>query len=82
MISFINHPSKVMLKIILNGLKPQTEKIITEKQAGLRAGRSTTVAPKRPKSICQKCRWQVTPKHTHTFDPMKSEWADYATVQA
>ena len=31
-----------MLKIILNRLKPQAEKIIAEKQAGLRAGRSTT----------------------------------------
>ena len=31
---------------------------------------------------CQKCRWQVTPKHMYTLDPSKSEWADYATVQA
>ena len=41
-ISFISHPSKVMLKIILNRLKPQAEKIIAEEQAGFRAGRSTT----------------------------------------
>ena len=25
---------------------------------------------------------QVTHKHAHTLDPTKSEWADYATVQA
>ena len=31
-----------MLKIILNRLKPQAEKIITEERAGFRAGRSTT----------------------------------------
>ena len=31
-----------MLKIILNRLKPQAEKIIAEEQEGLRAGRSTT----------------------------------------
>ena len=31
-----------MLKIILNRLKPQAERIIPEEQAGLRAGRSTT----------------------------------------
>ena len=31
-----------MLKIILNELKPQAEKIITEEQAGFRARRSTT----------------------------------------
>ena len=31
-----------MLKIILNRLNPQAEKIIAEEQAGFRAGRSTT----------------------------------------
>ena len=41
-LSLISHPSKVMLKIILNRLKPQAEKIITEEQASFRAGRSTT----------------------------------------
>ena len=41
-ISLISHPSKVMLKIILNRLKPQAKKIIAEEQAGFRAGRSTT----------------------------------------
>lgn len=41
-ISLISHPSKVMLKIILNRLKPQAEEIIKEEQAGFRPGRSTT----------------------------------------
>ena len=41
-ISLISHPSKVMLKIILNRLKSQAEKIIAEEQAGFRARRSTT----------------------------------------
>ena len=41
-ISLISYPSKVMLKIIPTRLKPQAEKIITEEQAGFRAGRSTT----------------------------------------
>ena len=40
----------------------------------------TAVAPKRPKLFCQKCWQQVTPKHTYTFDQMKSEWADYAVL--
>ena len=40
-ISLISHPSKIMLKIILDRLKPQAE-IIAEEQAGFRAGRSTT----------------------------------------
>ena len=42
----------------------------------------TAVGRKRPRSFCQKCRWQVTPKHVYILDPMKSEWADCAAVQA
>ena len=42
----------------------------------------TTMARKIPRSFYQKCRWQVTPKHAYTLDPLKSEWADYAAVQA
>ena len=33
---------KVMMKVILNRLKPQAEKINAEEQTGFRAGRSTT----------------------------------------
>ena len=44
--------------------------------------RVTAVARKRPRSFCQKCRWQVTPKHAYNLDPTKSEWADYAAVEA
>ena len=40
-ISLINHPSKVMLKIILNKLNPHAE-IAAEDLAGFRVGRSTT----------------------------------------
>ena len=40
------------------------------------------MARKRPRSFCQKCRWQVTPEHAYTLDPSKSEWADHAAVQA
>ena len=36
---------------------------------------------KRPWSFCQKCRWQVTPKHAYSLDPSKSEWADHAATQ-
>ncbi|GFN86804.1 endonuclease-reverse transcriptase [Plakobranchus ocellatus] len=35
-ISLISHLSKVMLKVILNGLKPEAENIIAEEQAGFR----------------------------------------------
>ena len=41
-ISLISHASKVMLKILLNRLKPQAEEIIAEEQAGFRSKRSTT----------------------------------------
>ena len=44
--------------------------------------RVTAVARRRPRSICQKCIWQVTPKHAYTHELTKSEWADYAAVQA
>ena len=44
--------------------------------------RVTAAARKRSRSFCQKCRWLVTLKHTYAFDPTKSEWADYAAVQA
>ena len=44
--------------------------------------RVTAVARKRPWSICQKCRWQATSKQAYTLDPRKSDWADYAAVQA
>ena len=43
--------------------------------------RVTAAAPKRSRSFCQKCTWQVTPKHPYTHDTTKSEWADYA-IQA
>ena len=43
--------------------------------------RVTAVASKTPRSFCQKCRWQVTPKHAYTLDPTKSKRANYA-VQA
>ena len=37
---------------------------------------------KDPGHSAKKCRWQVTPKDTYTHDPLKSEWANYAAVQA
>ena len=38
--------------------------------------RGTAVAPKRPRSFCRKTGG------AYTHDPTKSEWADYAAVQA
>ena len=53
-ISIISHPSKVMLKIILNRLKPQAERFIAEEQAGFRAGRSTTEQIFNLRILCEK----------------------------
>ena len=53
-IIIISHPSKVRLKIILNRLKPQAEKIIAEEQAGFRAGRSTTEQIFNLRILCEK----------------------------
>ena len=52
-ISLISYPSKVMLKMILNRLKPQA-KIMAEEQAGFRAGRSTTQQIFNLRILCEK----------------------------
>ena len=41
-ISLISHPSKVMLKVVLNRLKTMAEEILLEEQAGFRDGRGTS----------------------------------------
>ena len=46
-----------MLKIILNRLKPQAEKIIAEEHAGFRAGRSTTEQIFNLRIFCEKYLW-------------------------
>ena len=43
-----------MLKIMLNRLKPQAEKIIVEEQAGFRAGRNTTEQIFNWQILCEK----------------------------
>ena len=53
-ISLISHVSKVMLKTILNRLKPQAEKIIAEEQTGFRAGKSTTDQIFNLQILCEK----------------------------
>ena len=37
---------------------------------------------KDPGHSAESAGWQVTPNHTYTLVPTKSEWADYAAVQA
>ena len=54
-ISLISYPSKVMLRILLNRLKPQAEEVIKEEQTGFRAGRSTTEQIFNLRILCEKC---------------------------
>ena len=53
-INLIRHPSIVILKIILKRLQPQAEEIITEEQAGFRAGRITTEQIFNLRILCEK----------------------------
>ena len=53
-ISLISHPKKVILRILLNRLKPQAEEIIKEEQAGFRAGRSTAEQMFNLRILCEK----------------------------
>ena len=53
-ISLNSQPSKVMLKIILNRVKPQAEKITAEEKVGFRAGRSTTESIYNLRFLCEK----------------------------
>ena len=74
-ISLISHPSKVMLRILLNRLKPQAEEIIKEKQAGFRAGWSTTEQIFNLRILCEKYL-QHQQNLYHVFvDFKKALWA-------
>ena len=53
-INLISHPSKVMLKINLNRLKPQAEKILAGEQASFKTGRSTTEQIFNLRILCEK----------------------------
>ena len=53
-LSLISHPSKVLLRIILNRLKFQAKDIIAEEQAGFMKGRSTVEQIFNLRSITEK----------------------------
>ena len=82
-ISLISHPSKVMLKIILNRLKTQAEKIITEEKAGFRAGRSTT---EQISNLCILCKKYLQHQQDlyHVFIDFKKafDWVWHAALWA
>ena len=82
-IRFINHPSKVMLRVILNRRKPQAEEIIVEEQAGLRAGRSTTEQIFDLRILCEKYL-QHQQNLYHVFIDLKQafDWEWHAALWA
>ena len=53
-ICLISHASKVMLKVLLNRLKPEAENIIAEEQSGFRPGRSTAEQIFNLRIICER----------------------------
>ena len=59
-----------MLKLLLNRLKPQAEKIIAEEQAGFRAGRSTTEQIFNLPILCEKYLQQQQDLY-HVFKDFK-----------
>ncbi|CAH1240999.1 Hypp6277 [Branchiostoma lanceolatum] len=65
-ISLISHPSKILLKVILNRLQPQAEQILSEEQAGFRKGRSCAEQIFNLRLICEKYRELGKPVY-HTF---------------
>ena len=75
-ISLISHSSKVMLKVILNRLKPQAEEIIAEEQAGFRAGRSTTEQIFNLRILCEKYL-QHQQNLYHVFIDLKTALTEY-----
>ena len=72
-ISLISHPSKIMLKILLNRLKPQAEWIIAEEQASFRAGRSATEQIFNLRIICERYL-QYQQDLYHVFVDFKKEF--------
>ena len=75
-ISLISHSSKVMLKVILNRLKPQAEDIIAEVQAGFRAGKSTTEQIFNLRILCEKYL-QHQQNLYHVFIDFKKPLTEY-----
>ena len=54
-ISLISHPSKIMLRIILNRLRRRSEEVLSEEQAGFRAKRSTVEQVFNSRILIEKC---------------------------
>ena len=69
-ISLISHTGKVLLRVILNRLQPQVEKLLAEEQAGFRPGRSTVEQIFNLRIICEKYR-ELNKELHHNFIDFK-----------
>ena len=65
-ISLIRHPSKILLKVIVERLQPQAEAIVSEEQAGFRKVRSITEQIFNLRVMCEKFRQSGKPVY-HNF---------------
>ena len=70
-ISLISHGSTVMLKIVLNRLKPYAENIIAEERAGFRHGTSTIEQIFNLRIICKKKHLEYQRNIYHVFVDFK-----------
>ena len=80
-ISLISHPSKVMLKVLLNRLKPQAEEIIAEEQAGFGTGRNTTEHIFNLRIICEKYLQHQQDDLYHVFIDFKKAFDRVWTIR-
>ena len=71
-ISLISHPSKILLRVILNRLRPQAERIIAEEQAGFRRGRSTAEQIFNLRMLSEKFRTDQKPLFHNFIDFKKA----------
>ena len=71
-ISLISHPSKILLRIILNRLRSQAERIIAEEQAGFRKGRSTAEQIFNLRMLSEKFRTDQKPLFHNFIDFKKA----------
>ena len=77
-VSLISHSSKILLRIILNRLTPQTENILSEEQAGFRKNRSTTEQILNCRLIMEKHIEQQRPLF-HNFIDFKNHSTGFGT---
>ncbi|XP_063595249.1 uncharacterized protein LOC134772112 [Penaeus indicus] len=78
-VSLISHPSKVLLTIILNRIKPGIEEILDESQAGFRKDRSTVKQISNLRLLCESQRNHQKNVFHNFIDFKKKHSIEYGT---